>query len=168
MPVIETSQARSITAADKETHLAYTGAGATWRFEHPLPDFSAEVVNAGTGSLTLAPDDGQINRRSTIVLPPRAGGRLMSDGNEWWFFGNQSRTIVSGTHTVTSGEDTANTCSIASGLTTVSAINVMILRAGAVVTGDAAVSVSIGTVTVANGDTYVLTAGDVIHWMVAG
>jgi hypothetical protein len=74
-----------------------------------------------------------------------------------------------GRHTVTSGEAAAHTMSIATGVTTAVAQIVQILRAGAVVTGDAAVSFSGGNLTVADGaSTYAVTASDVVNWLVVG
>ncbi len=76
--------------------------------------------------------------------------------------------LYAGRHTVTAGEDTAGTCAIATGAATITAQDVQILRSGAVATGNAAVSVSSATLTVADGATYVLTTGDVINWIAVG
>jgi hypothetical protein len=79
-----------------------------------------------------------------------------------------SGSVRAGRHSVSAGEDTANTCDIVTGATTIVAQDVQILRSGAVATGNAAVSVSGGTITVADGATYVLTSGDVINWIAVG
>lgn len=73
-----------------------------------------------------------------------------------------------GAYTVIAGDDTANTKTIATGLGSISAVNVMILRAGKVVASDPAVSTSAGNLVVADGSTYVLTTNDVIHWIAVG
>jgi len=71
-------------------------------------------------------------------------------------------------HTVTDAQATANKAEITTGLTTVEALSVMILRSGKVATSDAAVSESSGTLTVADGSTYDVTKDDVIHWIAIG
>lgn len=71
-------------------------------------------------------------------------------------------------YTVTAGDDTANTKTIATGLTAITAKVVQIMRANVTVTGDAAISVSSGNIIVADGSTYVLTAGDIINWIAVG
>lgn len=67
-----------------------------------------------------------------------------------------------GSHTVTAGEDTANTVDIDTGLVSVSFAMVKIRRSGKYVSSDPAVSWSGANVTVANGSTYVLTENDVV------
>lgn len=69
--------------------------------------------------------------------------------------------------TVSAGEDTAGTKTIATGVTIASAV-VQIVRAGAVVTDDAAVSYAAENLVVADGATYVLTENDVINYLVFG
>lgn len=72
--------------------------------------------------------------------------------------------FAAGKYTVVAGDDAANTVSIPTGLTAPDAIMVMILRAGVRVLDDAAISISGGSIVVADGSTYVLTTNDVIHW----
>jgi len=71
-----------------------------------------------------------------------------------------------GTHVVTAGEDSANSAAIATGKADATAFIVQIFRSGANVAHDAAVSISDGTLTVADGSTYALTTADVINWIV--
>lgn len=71
-----------------------------------------------------------------------------------------------GTHTVTADEDTANSAAIATGKADATAFIVQIFRSGVNVAHDAEVSISDGTLTVADGSTYTLTAADVINWIV--
>ena len=72
-----------------------------------------------------------------------------------------------GTHTVVSGEATAETLDIATGLAGATVFIVQIFRSGVMVMNDAVVSMAAGVLTVANGAaTYDLTADDVINWIV--
>lgn len=98
------------------------------------------------------------------------GGKLNFEaGGALAIAGTPINFPTSGAHTVTSGEATATTLDIVTGLTTVNAQVVQVLRSGAVVTADAAISASGGTLTVANGGaTFTLTAGDVINWIAMG
>jgi hypothetical protein len=67
-------------------------------------------------------------------------------------------------HTVTAANDTANTVELTfTEIVQIGAVNVMILRAGKVVSSDPAVSISGNKLTVADGSSYTLTANDVIH-----
>lgn len=73
--------------------------------------------------------------------------------------------FAKGKHTVSSDEGTAGTLTINTGVT-VGGFIVQIYRAGKLVTGQA-VSAATTNITVAtNGSTYVLTAGDVINYIV--
>lgn len=80
----------------------------------------------------------------------------------------EAAAFVRGAHTVTAGEDTANTVDIVTGLDNITALFVQIYRSGVDINSNQAVSYSGGTITVANGATYVLTAGDVLHWLALG
>ena len=72
-----------------------------------------------------------------------------------------------GTHTVVSGEATAETLDIATGLAGATVFIVQIFRSGVMVMNDAVVSMAAGVLTVANGAaTYDLTADDLINWIV--
>jgi hypothetical protein len=80
-----------------------------------------------------------------------------------------SGSVRAGQHTVSAGEAAAHTVSIATGITSAVAQTVQIIRAGDVVTGDAAVSFSAGDIVVADGGAnYVLTENDVINWIIVG
>lgn len=70
-------------------------------------------------------------------------------------------------YTVTSDDATANTVTIATGVT-IAAKVVQILRSGVVVGSDAAISSSGANLTVGDGSTYDLTAGDVVNYFVFG
>lgn len=79
-----------------------------------------------------------------------------------------SGAVRAGQHTVTSGEVTATNATIATGITTLVAMLVMIERAGKVATSDAAVSFASGNIVVAAGTSYALTANDVVNWIAVG
>lgn len=72
-----------------------------------------------------------------------------------------------GVHTVTAGEATAHTLSIATGLTSATAFLVQIWRSGVDVHADAIVSLVSGALTIADGvATYDVTEGDKVTWQV--
>jgi len=72
-----------------------------------------------------------------------------------------------GAHTVTSTEASSNAATIVTGKPSAAAFIVQIFRSGANVTADSVVTLSAGTLTVADGGaTYNMTSGDVIHWQV--
>lgn len=108
------------------------------------------------------------------VFMEQGGAKLIvgSSGSICW--GDETTNVAqtgcvrAGTHTVTEAEDTAGTLDITTGLSSVSAHCVQVLRSGAVATSDAAVSESEGTITVADGSTFAATAADVIHWIAIG
>jgi hypothetical protein len=80
-----------------------------------------------------------------------------------------SGKLVGGTHTATSGEATAGTLDIDTGLSSITAFLLQIYRSDVPDHTDADVSVSGGTITVADGAaTYAVTAGDVINWIAFG
>lgn len=81
---------------------------------------------------------------------------------------NGSGPISHGEYTATSGDATANSVAINTGLNAIESVQVQILRGGKVATSDAAVSHSGGTLTVGDGSTYNLTAADVISWFAIG
>lgn len=94
-------------------------------------------------------------------------------GNTWEVWGafrmnGADCKLARGSHAVTSGEGAAHSAALATGLTSVATQFVQILRGGKVATSDAAVSVSGGTITVGDGSTYALTAGDVVNWLAIG
>ena len=83
--------------------------------------------------------------------------------------GANTGTIKAGSYTVVTADDDAGTKSIATGLASIAAFAVTILRAGVPLFSDQALSVSGGNIVVADGAaTYELTAGDVITWFAAG
>lgn len=117
--------------------------------------FATTLANSGVSAASYT-----VNGNALFTVD--AKGRLTSASNATVTQANIG--IARGNHTVSAGEDTAGTVSIAAGLTVNTAI-VQIKRSGAVATSDAAVSWSGTNITVADGATYVLTAGDVISWI---
>ena len=77
-----------------------------------------------------------------------------------------SRMPVSGVHTVTAAEASAGAVLIDTGMAGATGFIVQIVRAGVVVGADAKPSIAAGVLTVADGSTYKVTAGDVISWIV--
>jgi hypothetical protein len=77
-----------------------------------------------------------------------------------------SRMPVSGTHTVTSGQASANKAEINTGKVDAVAAIVQIIVSGKVATSDAAVAVASGVLTVGDGSTYNMAQNDVINWIV--
>ena len=82
--------------------------------------------------------------------------------------GGNTGTIKAGRHTVTNGEATGGTLAITTGLTSIAAQTVQVLTAGNDSTIDADVTVSGGTITVADGSTYNTAESDVINWIAVG
>lgn len=71
-----------------------------------------------------------------------------------------------GVYTATSAEASADAAAISTGKANATGFIVQIYRSGVLVGGDAAVSISEGVLTVADGSTYSVTASDVINWIV--
>lgn len=132
-----------------------------------LPTIAATAQNTliyftqGGSALTVASG-------GTVTI--QSGGTLaVSAASGLTIAGVANTGAVRGTAaTVSAGEDTANTKSITTGFSTITAKVVQILRSNVPVTGDAVITVSGGTLTVADGATYVLTSGDVINWIAVG
>lgn len=130
-----------LTAAAQNGALVYLTAGGA----------TQEVVSGGA-----------INVASGGAVNIASGGSLKY--NTVAFTG----AVVGGSYSVTAGDDTANTKAITTGLSTITTQVVQVLRSGKNVASDIAISVSGGTLTVADGSTYVLTSGDVIKWIAVG
>ena len=77
-----------------------------------------------------------------------------------------SKIPFGGTYTAVADDDTANKASIDTGKADAVGCIVQIVRAGVVVGADAKPSIAAGVLTVADGSTYNVTAGDVINWIV--
>lgn len=69
-----------------------------------------------------------------------------------------------GSYTAVTADDTAGSLAIDSGLTAIVGWNVQIYRSDANIAHDAVVTASGGTLTVADGSTYAITADDVINY----
>lgn len=107
----------------------------------------------------------------TATVDSRAVGDLINAGWRVWDDDlAANKALRAGAYTTTAGDNTANTVSIPTGLTSIDAIvGLTILRAGKVLTNLAAVSVSAGNIVVADNSTdFVLGTGDVIHWGAIG
>lgn len=140
----------------------------------------------GVGQMVLAQGGGHL-----AIIPANMRGRVRFRYNrsvqqasglapvETWMIvafelwpAGASAPHNSGRHVVTSGEATAMTLFFAAGVYQDKAFGIQIMRAGAKVMDDAAVSYNSlypsGYLIVANGATYALTAGDIINWWVDG
>lgn len=82
--------------------------------------------------------------------------------------GSNGETVRGGTYTMVAGDATANLKDITTGLTTITGLSLLVLRAGVNVLGDAVVTVTAGVVRIADGSTYNTTAGDVVRWVATG
>jgi len=86
---------------------------------------------------------------------------VLGQGADWI-----SKLPAVGVHTVTAAEASANAATIATGKSNAAGFIVQIYRSGGLVGGDAAVGISAGILTVADGSAYSVTASDVINWIV--
>lgn len=144
-----------IAEAVTEAALAPTGTLATAAELNTLHSVTPGTAAASKAAVLGA--NKQLDTLNTTALGVGANRLAMSG------------SVRAGGHTVSSGEGTAHTLAIATGVMTLVSVIVQILRAGAVVTGDAAVSFAAGSITVADGaSTYAVTAGDVIEWIAVG
>lgn len=99
-----------------------------------------------------------------VEVDSRAAASLLSAG--FSLVGNLAAS--GGRYTADAADATANAMDIDTGMTAVSSQIVQILRAGNVVTSDADVTVAAGVLTVADGATYSVTAGDVVNYIAYG
>lgn len=77
-------------------------------------------------------------------------------------------SIPGGIYTADADDVTALSLTIDTGLDTVTSYAVQIRRAGVLIADDAVVSEAAGVLTVANGSSLTIAAGDKIHWLAAG
>lgn len=119
--------------------------------------FANSVIQGGHGDATVD-EDGFVTVDSRDIAALLTAGFLIVDA---------LRTVASAT-VVSAGQAAANAAVIDTGLTTITALSVMVLRAGNVVTSDADVTFVGGVVTIADGATYNTTAADVIHLIGVG
>lgn len=136
---------------------------STTKMLAPAGTAANTTIQTEFGNVTVASD-------LTVTVDSRCVKALESSG--YTIFDDDlpiGSSIKGGSKTASAGEDTANTCSIVTGLSSVTTYHVQILRAGKDFTSLAAISESAGTITVAdNAASYVLTAGDVIKWLALG
>ena len=83
-------------------------------------------------------------------------------------FDDRSGRLKSGAYTVTAADDTAGNCVLATGLTRIDSFHLQVLRSNVLKTVDQVVTVSGGNITVADGSTTAVVAGDVIQWWARG
>jgi hypothetical protein len=135
-------------------------------------DFQQAYIT-GTLATTIKSQASAALSASTLKAAQIANGSYVQDqasftaGQKAVVVGNTG-TLKGGTYTVTSDDDTANTKTIATGLSTISSANVQVLRTNVAMYSET-ITYSAGNITVAdNGATYVLTTGDVINWIAVG
>lgn len=116
--------------------------------------YGSAVVNTEFGNYPIGAN-GIVTVDSRVALSLVTAGFLMV-------------SVVSGSHTVTAGEASANAVAIDTGLSTITSAIVQVLNAGNVATSDADVTWSDGILTIADGSTYNTVAGYVINYIVAG
>lgn len=147
-----------------------------------LDALNITALGLGSGRTALTATGTELNTLHSVTAGTAAASKaLVVDANRQLDVLNvttlgvgaarlaMSGSVRAGQHTVTGGEASAHTMAIASGATSIVAQFVQILRSGADATGDAAISVSGGTITVADGSsTYAVTTGDVVNWIAVG
>lgn len=125
--------------------------GAVENVEGELDVKSGGVMNFESGSALEVAGVDKTQTLAKAIMAPVAG-----------------KMMAGGAHAVTGGEGSAHTCTMATGLTTISAAVVQVIRSGKVATSDASVSYTGGNLVVADGSTYALTSGDVLNWIAYG
>lgn len=84
MRPISTSQNISLVAGDNGKAFVFTGASGTWVLPPPIAEFAVDLLTFGT--LTLVPGAGLLNNAAQLAIPAGTGGRLESDGVNWFLF----------------------------------------------------------------------------------
>lgn len=135
------------------------------------PMVAAGAISAGANVYTAA--SGKINdvQAAGAYYVGRALEAATADGDviEVLRDAVEAPAYRRGTYTMVAGDATANTKAITTGLDAITAYFVQIFRSGVLLNLDQAVSVSGGTITVADGaSTYAITAGDVVNWVAFG
>lgn len=99
-------------------------------------------------------------------VTPAGDAQYLSAAQKAVVVGN-SGTIKGGLYEVIADDDTANTKTITTGLSTITSATIQVLRANVALYGET-ITFSAGNITVADGSPYVLTTGDVIRWIAIG
>ena len=134
-----------------------------------LEGVTAGTVSASKAIIVGANKNVDVLAVSDLKLGAGAGTSVTATAAQLNAAGANTGTIKAGSYTVVTADDDAGTKSIATGLASIAAFAVTILRAGVPFFSDQALSVSGGNIVVSDGAaTYELTAGDVITWFAAG
>ncbi len=118
---------------------------------------------AGENTLVYFPQGGEsMQVASGGVIEVQEGGLIAYNG--------VIQPVVAGAIvTISAAQASANAVVIDTGLTTISAVNIQVLNTGNnVVTSDADITISGGTVTVADGSTYNTVENYLLHWIAVG
>lgn len=140
-------------------------AGQNWMTAADGTAIAATAGKVSAGTVLIGALQGKL---ATVTLGKQDGGAgaLATNGVISTAAGKK---IAAGSHVTTAGEAAANTLSIAHGMTTVTAVNIMVRDAGNnVVTSDADVTVVGANIVVADGATYNTVENQVIDWFVFG
>ena len=78
----------------------------------------------------------------------------------------EASSVVRGSYTAVAGDATADVITIDSGLTAIVGWQVQILRSGVDVTGDIVMTASDGDLVLTESSTYVITADDVVNYVI--
>jgi len=124
----------------------------------------AFVAAAQNGALVYFPQGGAtMEVASGGIVNVQTGGAIKYNGVA------NTGVVKSGVTTVSAAQATANTVAITTGLSSITAAQVMVLNTGNnVVTSDADITTSTGTLTVADGSTYNTVENYLIHWIAVG
>lgn len=77
-----------------------------------------------------------------------------------------TQSVIRGTHVAVTDDATADKVDVVSGLTEIVGYQVQVFRAGVLVGGDVKVSANAGTLSIEDGTTYKITAGDIITYII--
>lgn len=117
-----------------------------------------------SNTLVYFPQGGEtLEVASGGIINVQTGGAIKYNGVA------NTGVVKAGITTVSAAQASANTVAITTGLTSITAVQVMVLNTGNnVVTADADITFSGGTLTVADGSTYNTVENYLIHWIAVG
>ena len=124
---------------------------------------TTNTVQTPYGNYSVA-DDGTVTVDSRSVSALLDAGFTIESGGDL----PAGEVTASGMYTATSDDATADEAVIETGLASASMFIARVLRADVDVTGDAVLTTASGDISVADGSTYAVTAGDEIHWLASG
>lgn len=126
---------------------------------------------ASGGSLTISSKGDELSALPNTTLVAGQFAVFENIGGMVWQRADvgQEPAFRAGKYTAVADDASNDSVAIATGLNTIVTAQVMILRGNKCMTDDATITFTGGTLTIADNSTaYVLTTGDVIHWLVTG